>query len=663
MASNRSFVAIGAIVAAAGMAHAQQDIFWANPNGGVWSNAANWSPSTVPNNNGENLFNATLDLQQNPYMVMLDIDVTLQNFSLLWGGATLNLMDRQFTVNQDLNIVDGTLTRGATSSALTVVTGRLGLNGAALMNAGNIVSNGALEVGGESQVDICNTGVDHRGTGGISWSGSGNINIDQGGSLTNGIDSTFSVTGFASKAIIGDGTGQVVNRGTLINQGESRGLPSVLEIIGVEFLNTGTLTVQAGGIALNTVNDLTDKGALTQGTWNVLNSTFLSFGDWTVDRLATKVNIDGEGAQFFGFEGVSEITEEGSLNISGGKNFQTITQFRNDGILAVGADSTFDTSEFGLGNFDGNGLYGGEYIIEGDFFTGNRIVERLQADVTLIGAESVFEGIDFLREIGGSGRLALEEGRVLDTFGDFSVEDGGRVKVGLGSTLNVTGLLNNNDANGLFDAAAFEVQGTLIATNLNIVEISNELILDGVGSELRDAAGNDAIAGLNRIREDGILRLRDGRSLTGIDNLIVEGILSIEGAGGTGRGDSSGTVQVDGSILFTPGSMLEIVINGSSDDAYGKVLAGDARIEGVATLSLVVNPGAGLQFGDELILLKPGTEMIGTFASIEGLDIGGGLSFEVYQGSDGIIARVVPVPGVTGLLGFAGLLASRRRRS
>lgn len=663
MASNRSFVAIGTIVAAAGMAHAQQDIFWDNANGGVWSNAANWSPSIVPNNNGENLFNATLDLQQNPYMVMLDIDVTLQNFSLLWGGATLNLMDRQFTVNQDLSIVSGTLTRGASSSAQTVVTGRLALNGAALMNAGNIVSNGSLEVGGNDQVDICNTGVDHRGTGGISWSGSGSINIDQGGSLTNGINSTFSVTGVASKAIIGDGTGRVDNRGTLINEGDSRGIPSILEINGVEFFNTGTLTVQAGGIALNTINDLTDKGVLTDGTWNVLNSTFLSFGDWTVDRLATKVNIDGEGAQFFGFEGVSQITDEGSLNISGGKNFQTITQFRNDGILAVGAESTFDTSEFGLGNFDGNGLYGGEYIIEGDFFTGNRIVERLQADVTLVGAESVFEGIDFLKEIGGAGRLALEQGRVLDTFGDFTVEDGGRVKVGLGSTLNVTGLLNNNDANGLFDAAAFEVQGTLIATNLNIVEISNELILDGVGSELRDGAGNDAIAGLNRIREDGILRLRDGRSLVGIDNLIVDGILSIEGSGGIGRGDSAGTVQVDGSIVFMPNSMLEIVINGSSEDAYGKVLAGDARIEGVATLSLVVNAGAGLQFGDELILLKPGTEMIGTFASIEGLDIGGGLSFEVYQGSDGIIARVVPVPGVTALLGFAGLLASRRRRS
>ncbi len=644
-----------------GAAYGQQDIFWANPQGGVWSDAENWSQGTVPNNDGKTLYNATLDQVKGPYTVSLDIDVTLQNFSLLWSGVTLDLLDRGLTVNESATFANGLVTRTATTFTQEVlVGGGLTLEDVTLMDAGIFRATGGVNIMSASNVDICNTCVDTSGPSQIA--GSGSVSLNMGGEINNQQGGTLTLNATSSRTIQGDGTGSFMNAGTL-NNGvtSSRGLPGVTTFSGVNFSNTGTLNVFTGGIALFTSNDLTNKGTLENGTWNVFNGSFLDFGDSQVFRLAAEINISGSDAQVFGISQLNTVEQGGRFGVLAGKDFTASSTFSNFGEVEVGFGSVFDSGQ-GLTNVDADGLFGGRYIVAGVFRTGAEVIRLLQADLTLIGADSVFSGIGGLDEVGSSGRFALEGGRNFSTQGNLGVQDGGFVKVGTGSVLEVTGLLLNNNTGGVFDAAAFEVQGTFIASNLNILEISNELILDGLGSQLRDAAGNDAIANLQRIRDDGILRLRNGRTLD-VSNLIVDGVLSIEGAPGTpgSRGVTPGTVRVAGTTRFTERSTLEILINGADEAQYGKLLSDQVEVDAGSTLSLLVGEGAGLKFGDELKIFQT-NNMVGEFTGLLGLDIGNGLSFEVFQDQSGVVLRVVPAPGSAMLVFGAGLLAARRRR-
>jgi len=653
-----------AIAAIAGAAQGQDDAFWTGTDG-MWSTGASWSLGVVPNNNGNQTFNATLNAQQDPYTVTLDIDATIENFTLSGVGVTLALdLDRRLTVNQDATISGGTVSGAGTGSGGIVVAGTLTLDDASLVGAGDIRATGGVNIMSSSNVDICNTCVTGGGSSGVT--GSGGISLNQGGDLTNELGGNFSIVADSNRSITGDGTGSFNNEGTLNSLVSSRGTSGATNFSQITFNNTGTLNVFSGQVSIDSVNDFTVNNTLNEGVWNVFDGSSLSLGNNTFDRLGAEINISGSDANFNGIQQLRTIEAGGKFGIFNGQNFsggQGIGTFSNDGEIEVGNGSTFSTAIMGLSNLDDDGIFGGKYVIAGEFVTGAKIIRLLEADLTLIGADSVFTGIEGLDRVGGFGRIELAGGRNFTTFGDLSVDDGGLVKIGAGSTFDIVGELSNNGILGLFDAAAFDVEGTLIASNLNIIEISNELILDGMGSQLLDANGNDAIAGLRRIREDGILRLRNGRSLTNLDNLIVDGILSIEGdpADGFSRGSPSGTVQVNGNTLFSAASTLEIIIDGTDVSMYGQLDSGSVDVEAGATLALVVDRGVSLSMGDEFAVVVTDS-MNGVFTNFVGLDIGDGLSFEVLQDGTGVIARVVPAPGVGGVLMVLGLAASRRRR-
>lgn len=457
-------VAAAVVALLAGSAFGQQEVSWNNQLGGLWSNPANWSPGVVPNNSGKNLFNATLNLPIQPYQVNLDIDVTLQNFSLIWSGATLNLGSRAFTVNGNMNVVNGTIIRPPKSQdgGFDVV-GELRLQGATLMNAGTVNSNGTLILDGNGEIDICNTGVDHRGKGGIDMVGGGGLRLDQGGSLTNGSLSTFAIDTTFDKLIVGDGTGTLDNEGTIQHGDASRGLPGTTTLMGVNFINSGQVIVNAGGLNLNPVNSLAPQNTLAQGGWLVRNQGVLRFGPTTP------------------------------------------------------------------------------------------LIQTLAADVTLVGSESRF--------INATGQNALEK--------------------------------------------------------------------------------------INRISTSGELKLREGRVLSVLNDLVVENLLSVEGAPPQAVPDPGrvvlpdGTTDVNGAVVFTETSTLELIFNGSAPDFYGQVIARDAIAQPGSTLRLIVNPDVILNVGDTFQLVQART-LTGQFTNLEGLDLGSGRAFEVIQDDGGVTAFITP---------------------
>lgn len=652
-----------ALMSVSGLAHAQQDVFWNNQSGGVWSDAKNWQPGVVPNNNGDNLFNATLNLQDQPYVVSLDIDVTLQNFSLLWSGATLVLEDsRSLVTNGDFSVVGGLLTRGSRGGADGVVEvgGELLLDGATLMSAGSITSNGSVSFGGNATIDICNTGVDHRGAGPMSWDGGGNINIQMGGSLSNGSKSTFAIAPGADRQITGDGTGTVTNEGTLVNGDFSRGASGTTTLSGVNFINTGTVTVEAGALLLNSTNNLAPDNVLSDGVWNVRNGSRLGLGDAVVEQLGAEVNISGANSSFDNIASLRRVRSEGRFSISDGQNFVAREQFGNNGEIEVGEGSTFDASKVGLGNLDGDALFGGKFIVAGNFLSGASDIRRLEGDLTLVGQDSNFSGINGLAEVGSAGRFALEDGRSFVTRSDLGLEQGGAVRVGSEARLDIAGRLTSNQ-DGVLGGGKLEILGTLTAQDLSIRQVQTELILEGIGSQVLDETGADALSGLNRIGANGQLRLQDGRSLSLIEDLDVENLLSVEGARTRGRTGDPGLVSVSGNLHFMEGSTLELIINGSVPSLYGQVIAVTTEIDAGATLSLVVNPGSEVGFGDEFFLLQTAL-LDGAFSNVTVSGLGDGLEFELTTSTNGIVARVVPTPGILGFFAAAGLASARRRR-
>lgn len=545
----RSFAAAGVLAVLAGTAVGQQDVFWANPFGGVWSIPGNWSPAVVPNNAGQNLFNATLALQQNPYQVILDIDVTIENFSLLWGGATLNLNSRNFVVNGNMAILGGAVIGGSNNSEFSA-DGEILIEDAFLMSAGTLRSNGSLVFGGTSQIDVCNTGVDHRGAGTMSWNGSASMSLDMGGSVTNGPESTFVIPPNSDKLATGDGTGVITNDGLLINGDGSRGVGGQTLFTNIAFVNNGTVSVDSGSLSLFTTNDLAPNQTLAQGVWNIRNGSSLDFGDSTFDTLAAEVNIVGANSNFQAAAQIREVLETGRFSVRGGKNFVAQDTFLNRGEIEVGPGSTFDTSKFGLGNLDGQDLFSGRFIVGGTLRTSAQSIQRIEADV----------------------------------------------------------------------------------------------VLDGKQGEILDINGRDALSSLNRIGQSGSLSLRKGGIVTIRQALVVENLLSIEGSDEASPDRvvlPDGTVDINGQVIFTPTSTLELIFNGREIDFYGQVVARSALAQPGSMLSLIVNPGVQLLLGDSFQLVDT-PNFSGEFTNLVGLDLGTGLSFDIIQTGSGVRARVVP---------------------
>ncbi len=357
MPHTRNVILAGVIALAAGHAAAQKsgevDVFWSNPQGGFWSDASNWSPGVVPNNDGPSLFNASLNLQGKPYTVWLDIDATVQNFSLLWGAATLDLGWSTLTVNQGMTVRRGTVVGSGKFDQLTVgVGGVFRLEDATLSNLGTIRSQGTLLIeqgepgngrGGSGGTIVDTTGVDHRGPGSIDWTG-GSVGMLRGGSLTNGPASTMTVTGEADKELTGDGTGAVHNDGVVAHGDASRGGGvGLTTITGVSFINSGAVVVNAGNLVLDPVNSLAPEGVLSAGSWTVRNASLLRFGQATplIRTIAADLTLVGNEARFLDSTGqnavqrVNRIAPDGQLKLREGRTLSVLNDLTVENLLSV----------------------------------------------------------------------------------------------------------------------------------------------------------------------------------------------------------------------------------------------------------------------------------------------------------------------------------------
>jgi hypothetical protein len=357
MKLSRALRVLGAVGAAAGaiacggVAHAQTNATWLNPVNGNWSGAANWNIGQVPNNAGPNTFNAFINLAGNPiYTVTLDIPVTIQNFTISATSPTapgvdpntrLDLTSRTLNLNVNLN-ADNALIVGDN------VSGTLNVNGSANVSGGTVIRrttfrtfNALNLTTDDDDIDICDTDVDHQGTG--LFAGAFNLGLDRGALFTiqNGASFNFGATG----DVDWNGNGarpSFVNNGTLTKNAAT----GVTAIRDPNFTNNGTLSVRAGGeVNVTGTSTFTNFAAatLTGGTYDVQG--VLRFNGANISTLNANLTLDGPGAFIFdqvgndGLLNLATIAPGGALTIANGKNQITAGPVTNQGTLTLNGGS------------------------------------------------------------------------------------------------------------------------------------------------------------------------------------------------------------------------------------------------------------------------------------------------------------------------------------
>lgn len=734
--TNRAMGAFG-LMLFAGTAHAQDEAIqaiWEEPLGGAWSDAGRWSTPVSPNNTESETYDAFITVGgEEPYTIDLDIDVTLRDFAVT-TNARLRIAGTSLRVDRNLTLAGGAEISGdGESSAALSASGNViisdstvarldaldfdgdavisgtSLTDIAMFRTGEdrvtalanvfidrtnvesrgdlLITGGGLLREGATSLTLCDTCVDH-GDGVIRWNantsvslmGNSDLNIMAGGSLDASDDSGGSIMGEGNglQNFTNEGT---VNVGTVASKKNKDGRVADVSITGLNFNNLGEVRVNSGQLSVDGLQNLVE-GDLVGGTYTVLDTGSLNLVGESIFRLDARVNLVGVESTFAALDGIFEIGTQGTLSLQGGRDFNTIEGLTNDGTVEIGAGSVLDVTSAGLFNIVEGELVGGTYVVEGgirnlvDFgeFIDGQIFE-LSSDVTLIGEESVFDGLTTLQRVGSAGQFKLEGGRTFETEGSLDVAEGAFIRIGAASTLQVNGFLGNFNE-GLFDAASFEIAGTLIAQNAAIEEISNELILDGTESIILDLQGNDALEQIRRINADGILRLRNGRRLQTVGNLEVAGILSVD----PGPGFPPFTKAIDGAQLEVAADLIvgedatiALSLLGTEPDSFGDIFVGDQLLfgdDGVAgTLQLVIGPEFDAAFGTEILLIEAGS-VEGVFESVEIITIAAsplGVSdpfeFQIFYTATGVGARVIPTPGALAFALPGLLLAARRRRS
>ncbi|MEL6739809.1 MAG: hypothetical protein AAFP26_04065 [Planctomycetota bacterium] len=731
--------AVGALGLAlfAGTAIGQDAIpaLWDEPVSGAWSDGARWSTGQSPNNNEGQTFDAFITIgSEEPYEVDIDVDVFLRDLAIT-ANANLRVAGTSITTTSNLTLAGGGRISGDGENPAAVTVGgnaliadsninaldNLDFNGdAVISNASltnissfrtgvdrstvlanvsfenvNVESRGDLFITGEGitredavSLSLCDTCVDH-GDGVISWNsstsialvGAADFQISSGGSLNSSDDSGGSIMGQ------GDGLQNFTNEGT-VNIGtqiakKNRGdrLADVA-ITGLNFENLGEVRVQSGQLTVDGLVNFVEPGQLVGGSYTVLDTATLVLNDSDISMLNAGITLVGEESTLTALDTLQMIGSDGVLDLRGGRDFTTQEDLTNDGEVRIAAGSVLDVSSGGINNVVQGELIGGTYVVEGGIrdlvFNGEGFdgaIVELSSNVTLIGETSTFEGLDTLARIGEAGTLALEEGKTFETVGSLDVADGALVRVGESSTLQVNGFLGNF-VEGLFNAASFEIAGTLIAENAAIESISNELILDGTESVILDLQGNDALEQIRRINSDGILRLRNGRQLQTIANLEVEGILSIDPGPGFSPltvGADAAQLEIGDDLIVGENAVIALALLDDEIDLFGDINVADQLIfgdDGVAgTLQLVVGPEFDAELGSELMLITAGS-VEGVFENVEviqaglsGLTLIDNFDFELFYTDTGVGARVVPTPGAAMLALPGVLLAARRRRA
>lgn len=561
--------------------------FWLNPINGSWNQAARWSGGVVPNNQGTQTFDVVINAVGSPYTVTLNARPTLIDMTLDSANATMFMNNRSITLLGDYIQRSGLLLGGATSDLMTVA-GEARLEGGTIRRVKEFRSNGTLRID-VGDLIICDTGIVHGGIT-FTWGGAANIRMDRGARLINGINSTWNILSDQAITRLPNGDQPIVeNLGVMIKSGGV----GVTDIQDIRFINSGTLRIESGTVRIQDPTAVVGD-RLTGGTWSIGGGSTLDFPGANIMINEAEVELTGPGAMFAAIEGLTTNEAAGRFAVSGGRDFTTVTDFTNNGTLAVGAATEFRAAPgFTLTNFAGGTLTDGSYEIGGTLRFDGADVQTLAARVALDGA-----GADILDQASLSG---LRNFNLIDLAGDFSIANGrdfttggnfqndGTLRVGDGVEFAVaSGSMLTNISGDTITGGTFIVQGKVVVDADPIEVIASKITLDGPNADFESRLDAPLLESVRQVSMEGLLEVLNGRDF--VTSAAADFTVQPGGALSVGEGTT---------FIVAPGRLLTNFMGGVFSDGDFRVAGtlefDNAAIHTIANRLVIDNPTASIQ--------------------------------------------------------------------
>ncbi len=578
---------------------------------GSWSNPADWTPNTVPQNSGSNLYNATISSGA----VTLDISPTIQQFNLTNGSLT------------------GTTTTLTTTGLVTWSGGQLGSSGSSETlnaNGGISISNGVTFAGGTINAN-----------GSTTWA-SGSIgafgNQTAGGNtiFNNPLSQTFTVECDAS--YVGYGLEYTSSNNDVFNNlgTFTKSTTTGITRFGVLFDSSGTVNVQTGTLSL-------DGGGTETGGFTISSGAVLQLTNSTSFTSAS--TIAGAGSVTFG-GGVSTVSgtynPSGATNVSNGSiTFGSSHVSISNALNISGGTANFTTGDANIKptsiTLSGGVLTGSDTLTTSGLFTwsGGQLgssgsSETLNAN----GGISISNGVTFAGgTINANGSTTWASGSI-GAFGNqtaggntifnnplsqtFTVEcDASYVGYGLEYTSSNNDVFNNLGTFTKSTTTGITRFGVLFDSSGTVNVQTGTLSLDGGGTE----------TGGFTISSGAVLQLTNSTSFTSASTIAGAGSVTFGGGVSTVSGtyNPSGATNVsNGSITFGSSHVsISNALNISGGTA--NFTTGDANIKPTSiTLSGGVLTGSDTLTTSGLFTWSGG--QLGSSGSSETLNANGGIS-------------------------------------
>ncbi len=537
----------------------------------------------------------------------LDGALSVANMEINGGAAVINTNPSV----QSLTMSAGSLA-GAGILTVTVTLTWTGGNMAASTGKTVLAGSATGTISGAGNKYLSRT-LDNAGT--LTYSGTNlafGFAASQAGVLNNLAAAVLNLSGDGDFALANAGTHAVNNSGTVNRSGTGA------TDVAVALNNTGTINVTAGILNLSAGGSHTGSFALSGGTPLQLAGTHtfsaassLTGASASVDFVSGAATVDGSLSvgtiQISGGSAVLNTnTSVVTLTLSGGSLGGT-------GIVTVTATMTWSGGDMAAST--------GKTVLAGSATgtisgTGNKYLSRtLENSGTL---DYTGSNLQFGFAAAQAGVLINLSGAVLNLTGDgdLSLANGGSHAVNNAGTLNRSG------------TGTTTVDAGISFGNAGSVNI-NAGTLD-VASGYIQTAGATVLASGTTLASVGGVDLQGG-SLSGVGtisgNLTNGGVVN---PGGTG---TAGTLTITGNYIQTASGVLNIELGGTTAGAFDVLaISGTATLDG--TLNVSVINAYSPTVSDTFAVLTYASQT-GVFATLTGLDLGGGMMLSpAYNAAD-----------------------------
>jgi hypothetical protein len=309
-------------------------VLWANPNGGDWATASNWSTGRLPGVSDDVVIDVPGNVSVTHAAGADAIHSLTSQKTIVLSGGTLSLSGDS-VVNNDTILTGGTLA----GDGDLAVNGLLIWTDGAMSGSGHTLANNGLVISGSAAKTLTGRTLDNAGM--ATWSGSGNIVAINNATFNNLASATFNVLTDATFGL-GSGVSTAFNNAGTLSKVDGNGTSS----FATQFNNSGTVQVQFGTLLLA-------GGGVSTGSFGVDTGASLNFGGAVYNVLASSSVMGPGDVTFVG--GSQRITVVGSYAVTG--NTRVVSGFVDFASDATLASLTLSGGELtGLGTVTVNGL-------------------------------------------------------------------------------------------------------------------------------------------------------------------------------------------------------------------------------------------------------------------------------------------------------------------